>query len=60
MPTVFKLERIKSNLKALEVARKSGLNVSRLSLIENGWAEPRPDEIEKLRRVLPGLGKVSQ
>ena len=55
MPTIFKLERIKANMKALEVARKAGLTTSRLSLIENGWAEPTPVEMEKLRRVLPSI-----
>lgn len=58
MATIFKLERIKANLKALEVARKTGLTTSRLSLIENGWADPTPVEIEKLKRVLPKLGKI--
>ncbi len=58
MTTIFKLERVKSNLKALEVARKAGLNPTRLSLIENGWASPRPEELEKLRRILPNIGKI--
>jgi transcriptional regulator with XRE-family HTH domain len=58
MATIFKLERIKANLKGLEVARKAGLSTSRLSLIENGWVEPTPVEIEKLRRVLPSLNII--
>lgn len=58
MLTVFKLARIESNLKALEVARKSGLNPSRLSLIENGWVAPTPAEIQKLRKAIPNLGEV--
>ncbi len=56
MVTIFKLARVQSNLKALEVARKSGLAPSRLSLIENGWVDPTPREIAKLRKAIPNLG----
>jgi transcriptional regulator with XRE-family HTH domain len=52
MATNWKLERVRQNLKALEVARKAGLHPSKLSLIENGWVEPTAVEVEKLKRVL--------
>jgi predicted transcriptional regulator len=55
MPTIFKLARIQSNMKALEVARKADIYYSRLSLIENGWVTPTAAEIEKLKRVIPKL-----
>ncbi len=55
MATDIKLEIVKSGLKSLEVARLTGISVSRLSLLNNGWAEPRPDELERLRRVLPRI-----
>ncbi len=60
MATIFKLRRIESNLKALEVARKTGLPPSRLSLIENGWVNPTSAEIEKLRKAIPNLDEVKE
>jgi transcriptional regulator with XRE-family HTH domain len=48
----FKIARIKQGLRQLEVARQTGIHPTRLSKIENGWEQPRDDEIAAIRRVL--------
>ena len=37
----------------IEIAQEAGLSAATLSNIENGWREPRQDE---LRRILKALG----
>ncbi len=53
----LKLERIKAGLKQVEIAKITGIDRSRLSLIENCWIEPRPQELEKIKQVLSDHGK---
>jgi len=36
----------------LALARKSRINVTRLSFIENGLADPKPEERDRLARAL--------
>ena len=52
----LKLERIKAGLKQVEIAKITGIDRSRLSLI-NCWIEPRPQELEKIKQVLSDHGK---
>lgn len=48
----IKIARIRQGRKQLEVARQTGINPTRFSKIENGWAEPRPEEIAVIRAAL--------
>ena len=57
MVTNLKLERIKAGLKQLEVFKATGIDRARLSLIENGWIEPRAEEIQKIKEAISGHGK---
>lgn len=50
--TAVKRVRLESGRRQIEVARSAGLNAPRLSLIENGWVEARPDEIERIAAAL--------
>jgi transcriptional regulator with XRE-family HTH domain len=52
MVTDLKLQRMKAGLKQLEVAKFTGIDRSRLSLIENSWIEPKPEELQKINAVL--------
>jgi transcriptional regulator with XRE-family HTH domain len=52
----LKLARIERGMKQLELSRLSGINPTRLSKIENGWVEVRPEELSALQQVL-GLDK---
>jgi len=44
-------------LKQLEVAAESGINRSRLSLIENGWIDPTPQEIAQIQSAIQRLAE---
>lgn len=44
--------RTRMGLKQLALARKTGIDRSILSLIENGWKRPSPDQAERIRTVL--------
>lgn len=55
MVTIFKQARVRAGKKQLELERETGIDRCRLSMIENGWREPKPEELEKLKRVLPGI-----
>lgn len=58
MPNEFKLARILSGKKQLEICKETGISVTVLSLLENGWKDPTPGQLEKLRTVFPQLGKL--
>jgi predicted transcriptional regulator len=57
MVTNLKLQRIRAGLKQLDVFKMTGIDRSRLSLIENGWIDPKPEELRKINRVLSDHGK---
>jgi transcriptional regulator with XRE-family HTH domain len=44
-----------AGVKACELAFVSGIHPSRLSRIERGWQQPRPDELEKIGAALAKL-----
>jgi transcriptional regulator with XRE-family HTH domain len=48
----FKLARILEGRRQIEVAREAGIALNALSMIENGWLNPKPEQLEKLKRVL--------
>jgi transcriptional regulator with XRE-family HTH domain len=48
----IKSRRLNTRLKALEVCKLTGIDKSRLSLIENGWVQARPDELRKIESVI--------
>lgn len=50
--TQFKVRRLELDKLQLEVALRAGINVGRLSLIENGHVDPRPDEITRIAAAL--------
>ncbi len=47
-----RLRRVERGERAVEVAMRAALHPSRLSVIENGWVSPRPDELKRLARAL--------
>ena len=55
MPNVFRVARVLSGRKQLEVAREAKIPISVLSMIENGWLTPKPAQLKRLKRVLPRL-----
>jgi transcriptional regulator with XRE-family HTH domain len=48
----IKIARIRQGQKQLELARQTGINSTRLSKIENGWEQPRPEEVSAIRVAL--------
>ena len=58
MTNEFRLARIFSGKKQIEVSRETGIPVSILSQLEMGWRNPTPGQLEKLRTVFPQLGKL--
>lgn len=46
-------------LKQIAVAKASGIHQSRLSLIERGWVEPRPEELAKIESAVKFLARGS-
>ena len=51
----FKVARVLEGRKQIEVAREAGMSLTVLSMIENGWLNPKPEQEKKLRRALPRL-----
>jgi predicted transcriptional regulator len=49
---------MKAGLKQLEVFKMTGIDRSRLSLIENGWIDPKQDEIKKIEKVISAYAKT--
>lgn len=50
--TAMKLRRIGMGLTQFSLAGRTGINASRISLIETEEVRPRKDEIEKLSKIL--------
>ena len=50
--TTIKLQRLKQGRLQIETAREAKIARARLSEIENGHVAPRPDELQRLARVL--------
>ena len=48
----LKIARIRKGRTQLEVAREVGIHPSRLSKLENGWEQPRPNELKAIRTAL--------
>ena len=48
----LKLARIGKRIKQLDLAQRTGINRSKLSLIENDWTEPSPQEMEEICKQL--------
>jgi len=48
----FKIARIRQGRKQLDLARSTGIHATKISKIENGWQEPRPEEKAALCREL--------
>ena len=57
MITDLKLERIRIGLKQVELARLTGIDRSRLSMIENSWIAPKAEEIQKIKKAICAHGK---
>jgi DNA-binding XRE family transcriptional regulator len=60
MVNKFRLARMQEGKKQIEVATESGVPVSVLSLIENGWRFPTPSQVEKLEKTLPKLKELME
>ena len=50
--TQIKLRRLERGLLQIELAQRAHINRGRLSEIENGHLQPRPDELERIAQVL--------
>lgn len=48
----LKIARIRSGLRLIDVAIKTGISVSEISLFENGLKNPRSDQAIKLNEIL--------
>lgn len=57
MLTDLKLQRIKAGLKQVEVAKITGIDRARLSLIENSWVDPKPEEVQRIKAVICAKSK---
>lgn len=55
--TKLKMERISAGLLQVEVFKATGIDRSRLSMIENGWIDPKPEELEKIKSVISAKTK---
>ena len=54
----LKLLRYQRSILQIEVATRAGIDRARLSLIECGHVQPRPDEIERIARALNVAAEV--
>jgi len=50
--TPLKLVRIQAGLRQVELELRTGIRRARLSEIENGWVEAKPEELSRLARAL--------
>ena len=55
--TRLKVLRVLEGISQLELAAKTGIDVSVISQLENGWRIPKPDQLKKLAEVLPELNQ---
>ena len=44
-------------LRQIEVAKEAQMDRSRLSLIENGWIEPKPQELARIQSAIQRLAE---
>jgi len=51
----FKLARLLTGKKQVDVSRETSIHPATLSLIENGRLIPTPKMVERLKKVLPNL-----
>ncbi len=51
--TPLKVARFLAGITQKEFAKETGISTSVISEIENGWRIPKPQELKKIRRVLP-------
>ena len=49
---IFRRERRRVDVTQLELAQLSGIHASKISMLERGLVEPRPDEKERLLAAL--------
>lgn len=52
MLTDLKKERILAGVKQVYIAKVTGIDMSRLSLIMNDWIKPKPEELQKIKAVI--------
>ncbi len=57
MVTDLKVEIVKMGFKQIEVARLAKIDRSRLNLIVNGWLNPKPEEVQRIKQVLSEKAK---
>ncbi len=48
----LRLERVKRDLKQIELATRTGIPREKLSRFENGWQRLKPEELQRIRDVL--------
>ena len=59
MTTKFRIARVLRGIKQVELSFETKIPLSTLSMIECGWRNPNPTELEKLRKALPRLEEGS-
>jgi predicted transcriptional regulator len=53
------LAMVEKSIRLVELARRTDINKTTLSLIKNGWLNPNPKQILRIRRVLRQKWMVS-
>ena len=54
----IKLGRTLDGLKAVDVAKKTGIDRAVLSLFECGWREPTPAQLAKIKKAIPSYERA--
>jgi len=50
--TKLKLTRIEHERAQIDVAMQAGINPTRMNRLENGWLQPRADELQRIAGAL--------
>ena len=58
--SILKQRRKELGLRQVEVGKETGINISRLSLIENTWVRPRRQEVHRIEAALERLSSGNQ
>ena len=50
--TEWKVDTVKTGMTQIELAKRAGIQRTRLNMILNGWLNPKPEEIQRIKDVL--------
>ena len=57
---LIRFARLLDGISQLELAKKTGIKQTVLSLFENDWKEPKEEEMAKIKKVLPSFHKAQE